>query len=157
MKSLQDHSKILDSVCLAKSETDKFHSSGEIIPHHLVQDCTKNLHEDLTRRVSQTPTKKLNSLQTGRVRQTPTKKTEKLKKHVNKPPASFTNTNSNKMRKDNMFSVSLQVAKSKVQVYSAEVPTPPVLEVNITHPVYPQLGQNTQIKSLLGFPRSPPA
>ncbi|KAG8270707.1 hypothetical protein J6590_079309, partial [Homalodisca vitripennis] len=40
---------------------------------------------------------------------------------------------------------------------SAEVPTPPVLEVSITHPVYPQLGQNTQIKSLLGFPRSPPA
>ncbi|KAG8241662.1 hypothetical protein J6590_082152 [Homalodisca vitripennis] len=40
---------------------------------------------------------------------------------------------------------------------TAEVPTPPVLEVNITHPVYPQLGQNTQIKSLLGFPRSPPA
>ncbi|KAG8328055.1 hypothetical protein J6590_006236 [Homalodisca vitripennis] len=56
-----------------------------------------------------------------------------------------------------MFSVSLQVAKSKAQVYSAEVPIPPVLEVNITHPVYPQLGQNTQIKLLLGFPRSPPA
>uniref|UniRef100_A0A1B6H007 PWWP domain-containing protein n=1 Tax=Cuerna arida TaxID=1464854 RepID=A0A1B6H007_9HEMI len=157
MKSLQDHSKILDSLCLAKYETDKFQSSGETIPHHLVQDRTKKPNEDLTGRVSQTPTKKLNSLQTGRARQTPTKKLKNSKNILTNPTASFTNTNSNKMRRDNMFSVSLQVAKSKAQVYSAEVPTPPGLDVNITHPVYPQLGQNTQIKSLLGFPRSPPA
>ncbi|KAG8331407.1 hypothetical protein J6590_042174 [Homalodisca vitripennis] len=156
MKSLQEHSKILDLLCLAKSETDKFRCSGETIPHHLVQDRTKNPNEDLTGRVSQTPTKKLKSLQTGRVRQTPTKKLKNSKNILTNPTTSFTNTNANKMRRDNMFSVSLQVAKSKAQVYSAEVPTPPVLEVNITHPVYPQLGQNTQIKSLLGFPRSLP-
>ncbi|KAG8291264.1 hypothetical protein J6590_064576 [Homalodisca vitripennis] len=148
----KDH---LYPLSLPTSDLHSYQSTGEIISHFPVQHCTKDPNENLTGRARQTPTEKLSSSQiSGRARQTPTKKlnesltwrarqtpSKKLKNFVSlltNTAALTKNNNPTIKRRDNMFSVSLQVARSKAQIYTAEVSLPPTLELNRTQPVNPQ-------------------